>query len=596
MKLGLKYFESVSGGANLPVINNGEWNKPSNFPTDLGKVLTCEGIMSNDGNSKGVAFKYIPEGLLLCVGKRASLRGKVTNNVQAFWIFIPSLADISSKEIVDVIGKVEEMFNDPLIFSNGEKFISSVPADFKREFAVSNEKEGYSGDMSGLKLAVIECHAPITLELILDYGFQQGFSGYGMIAINQFGKNHTPVDVLNIDNFVKPQLKKEEIQKEEKIEESPDYQTLPPPLPPLPLEPQEDSALQETPGFEAPSPQSELTNTSTGYPNHSAEQSQNVNNPSNMGAPWGQGSPNNYAPFDPQYNLPNNNNSKNKNIIIIALVIGLLIMGGILAYLLIPNSADKTKRWEDDTFDPTPTIEVVEEPYDEDHASGGSHSGRSQNGYSFPPGISYWKGEVNTPSGIFDITLRTTYLNGDFHNTVYTNPRYGTKMNLQGRIFSDGSIVFNGSESKTVIYMNLDMTGRDKMEGLYEVETPKQNVSYYVSFTKTSGNSSSTTYQSNSASYSSGVINLTGKIDGKYPVHMTINLSTGNGSYYYDKYGSSNKMTLLVTENSSGNLKINEYNSDGQYCGEWRGRISNGVYSGCGTFMGGEMPFSLKVN
>lgn len=96
-----------------------------------------------------------------------------------------------------------------------------------------------------------------------------------------------------------------------------------------------------------------------------------------------------------------------------------------------------------------------------------------------------------------------------------------------------------------------------------------------------------------------GTLTFTGKIDGKYKVSMTINTENRSGSYYYTKYGPKNKMSLYITSFSgSGDgpyyINMDEYNPDGEYCGEWRGTLKDGVYKGDGTYNGRYMPFKLQ--
>ena len=96
-----------------------------------------------------------------------------------------------------------------------------------------------------------------------------------------------------------------------------------------------------------------------------------------------------------------------------------------------------------------------------------------------------------------------------------------------------------------------------------------------------------------------GTLTFTGKVDGKYKVSMTINTENRSGTYYYTKYGPKNKMTLYITSFSgSGDgpyyINMDEYNPDGEYCGEWRGTLKDGVYKGDGTYNGRYMPFKLQ--
>ena len=105
--------------------------------------------------------------------------------------------------------------------------------------------------------------------------------------------------------------------------------------------------------------------------------------------------------------------------------------------------------------------------------------------------------------------------------------------------------------------------------------------------------------ESNSNKEIPTLLHLAGKIDGKYAVHMELNLKSKRGTYYYDKYGSSNSMVLSVEDydpSISPKLVLKEYDKDGKYCGEWKGVLQNGQYTGEGTFLGNTMPFVLQYD
>lgn len=91
-----------------------------------------------------------------------------------------------------------------------------------------------------------------------------------------------------------------------------------------------------------------------------------------------------------------------------------------------------------------------------------------------------------------------------------------------------------------------------------------------------------------------GVVYLKGKVNGKYPVNMRLDLDNYEGEYCYDKYGPSNSMTLDVTYRNGANIRMDEYSKNG-YCGEWDGRLEYGHFKGTGTYNGKTMPFDLKV-
>lgn len=92
-----------------------------------------------------------------------------------------------------------------------------------------------------------------------------------------------------------------------------------------------------------------------------------------------------------------------------------------------------------------------------------------------------------------------------------------------------------------------------------------------------------------------GINYLKGKIDGKYAVNMELDLRNWSGRYCYDKYGPKNSMDLVIIDKEGDYLVIEEYNKHGEYCGEWRGSVTNGVFKGTGTFLDKNMPFKLSI-
>lgn len=92
---------------------------------------------------------------------------------------------------------------------------------------------------------------------------------------------------------------------------------------------------------------------------------------------------------------------------------------------------------------------------------------------------------------------------------------------------------------------------------------------------------------------------LEGKIGGKYPIHMTLNGDRTGGSYYYDKSGPDNCLTLYVTDYdaATGLLKMEERNDKGEVTGRFEGRLTAKSYVGTLTLTNGkEFTFDLTSN
>lgn len=198
MKLGLKYQEAGFGSNNLSPINNGSWALSSNFPSDLGKIMKCAGIPEDDGTSIALGYKFIPEGMLIMLAKRVSMRGRVSRGFQALWIFIPELCEISADRISEIIEKTSLIFNSPLNFASDAKFEKAAGDLFQTEYSSSPSSFIGGGDMKGGELAILMCVAPLTVEEIFRRGFQTQFNNYGLIVINKTGINSTPVTTIEL--------------------------------------------------------------------------------------------------------------------------------------------------------------------------------------------------------------------------------------------------------------------------------------------------------------------------------------------------------------------------------------------------------------
>ncbi len=93
---------------------------------------------------------------------------------------------------------------------------------------------------------------------------------------------------------------------------------------------------------------------------------------------------------------------------------------------------------------------------------------------------------------------------------------------------------------------------------------------------------------------SSQSLNMAGHV-GQYPVTMQIQISGSviNGSYYYDRMGSNNILLLNGTYDN-GEIHIIETTVEGEQTGDFRGRLSNGVFSGNYiNYKGKEMAFNI---
>lgn len=92
---------------------------------------------------------------------------------------------------------------------------------------------------------------------------------------------------------------------------------------------------------------------------------------------------------------------------------------------------------------------------------------------------------------------------------------------------------------------------------------------------------------------------MAGTINGRYKIHLYLNLDAKKGMYYYDKSGASNSMILSVDnmEEYDGRyiLDLSEYNPQGEICGTWHGTLTEDTFDGEGDYLGKPMPFSLTA-
>lgn len=95
-----------------------------------------------------------------------------------------------------------------------------------------------------------------------------------------------------------------------------------------------------------------------------------------------------------------------------------------------------------------------------------------------------------------------------------------------------------------------------------------------------------------------GPYSITGKLDGKYPVHITLAEGMKEGSYYYDKMGSKNTLSLHIERfnSHSGALVMFERDKDGNITGTFRGILTPTNFKGTmETHDGKSYPFDLTV-
>lgn len=98
---------------------------------------------------------------------------------------------------------------------------------------------------------------------------------------------------------------------------------------------------------------------------------------------------------------------------------------------------------------------------------------------------------------------------------------------------------------------------------------------------------------------SDGPYNISGKLGGKYPIHMILEKGMKKGTYYYDKNGPAHPLYLAVKmfNRHTGRLILEETNDKGEVTGYFLGRIAGKEFKGKMTaFTGITYDFDLTVD
>lgn len=144
---------------------------------------------------------------------------------------------------------------------------------------------------------------------------------------------------------------------------------------------------------------------------------------------------------------------------------------------------------------------------------------------------------------------------------------------------------WHGGSSVSAITMKIP-----SKEQFFENFTPSG--SEYAEFLKTHD-------PAKKANLSNGPYSLTGKLGDKLAIHMTIDKGMNTGSYYYDKYGSSNTLPLTVKnfDKNTGKITIEEQNDKGEVTGNFSGVLTPDYFEGEMTaYTGKALSFKLTVS
>lgn len=148
-------------------------------------------------------------------------------------------------------------------------------------------------------------------------------------------------------------------------------------------------------------------------------------------------------------------------------------------------------------------------------------------------------------------------------------------------------ITFTGHAHTDIHKITMKELSADEFMAIY---TPTGNE--YETYLKENGSSSGKMNEK----LSDGPYKIKGKLGGKYAIHMTLDKGMKTGSYYYDKNGAGNPLTLLIKSFNprTGKIKIEEHNAKGEVTGTFTGTLSATSFSGKMTsFQGKTYAFDM---
>ncbi|MDE5688087.1 MAG: hypothetical protein K2I18_05610 [Paramuribaculum sp.] len=157
----------------------------------------------------------------------------------------------------------------------------------------------------------------------------------------------------------------------------------------------------------------------------------------------------------------------------------------------------------------------------------------------------------------------------DFEVSTYLAARK-LEMAIMNREDGYYELTFSGDDIMTIHSATDNETFHRKFSSSNSKSSSKRSTK-----SKTIESSSNDYTDANTVSTSSGseMVRMTGKVGGKYPIEMELDLSDWDnvtGRYRYTSSGSGAWLTLKGNL-SEGYLKMTEYNTNGEQCGSWNG-------------------------
>lgn len=185
MKLGFRLIEVDTEDKEVLKIGTGSWIFHADI-TDFQKAFLADNISADDDKSILKSFRFIREGVLLALSRRISKKDDDSaRSNETFWVFIPKEIKISDEEIGDVIEASVAVLSLPDALKDETAFENLAPEALTRDYPAGGPAFR-TGDMTGAEFAVIDCNHR-SPEYFISAGFQNIYSKYGFIVLNQSG-------------------------------------------------------------------------------------------------------------------------------------------------------------------------------------------------------------------------------------------------------------------------------------------------------------------------------------------------------------------------------------------------------------------------
>lgn len=210
--------------------------------------------------------------------------------------------------------------------------------------------------------------------------------------------------------------------------------------------------------------------------------------------------------------------------------------------------------------------------------------------FSMDEGRGYYTLKNNTDRDIsadeYDVTWEYSYI-GFGHEGSDLKIEKGKDIPAEGSV--QLPFVFSGHGGAALKKINMKTLDRADFEKNY-----KYSGDEFAEYMKTADKS-----LANRKPLPNGPFAISGKLGGKYPVHIILDKGMKKGSYYYDKSGPNNTLNLEVKSfnRRTGKIILEETNDKGEVTGTFTGELTEKSFIGKMTaFSGVTYNFDLTVD